>query len=298
MSRAISIALQSHLDTRATTYTALLKIMPVSGAAIGLTALDVNVTYAGTTYVAARGFNESAQESNEGQGVDNAEAEILFAADVGELGITIEQVNSGYLDDAGWMIYIVNYADLTMGHVIVGSGRVGEIRSMEGLLGAIELRSWSQLAKQKSVIWPTSITCLATYGDASTGCGATLEWSDEQTVDEIGEEADRQFTASALTGDTGFYDFGLLEWLTGDNAGKSIEVEMFTDGGIVGLAHPTPFAIQVGDTFKIRQDCGTIGLPGKTFAACKARGQTLNFRGLPHLPVADGDSLQTPGNIR
>lgn len=298
MSRAISIALQAHLDTRATTYTALLKIMPVDGPAIGLTTLDVPVTYAGTSYIAARGFNESAQESNEGQGVDTAEAEILFAADVGELGITVEQVNSGYLDDAGWIMYLVNYADLSMGHVIVGSGRVGEVRSMDGLLGAIELRSWSQLAKQKSVIWPTSITCLATFGDATTGCGATLTWSATQTVTSIGAEADRQFTASALGGATGYYDFGLLEWLTGDNAGKSIEVEMFTSGGIVGLAHPVPFVVQAGDTFKIRQDCGTIGLPGKTFEACKARGQHLNFRGLPHLPVADGDSLQTPGNIR
>lgn len=298
MNREISIELQEHLDTRVTTWALLLKIQPVDGPAVGTTNLDEPRTYLGVTYTAHRGFNESTFAGNEGQAVDNGEAELLFAAGVDELGITVEQVNSGYFDDAYWIIYLVNYDDLSQGHVIVGSGRLGEIRTMDGLLGAIELRSWSQLAKQKSVIWPTSITCLATYGDASTGCGATLEWSDEQTVDEIGEEADRQFTASALTGDTGFYDFGLVQWLTGDNAGKSIEVEMFTDGGIVGLAHPTPFAVQVGDTFKIRQDCGTIGLPGKTFAACKARGQTLNFRGLPHLPVADGDSLQTPGNIR
>lgn len=292
MSRAISIALQSHLNTRATTYCLLLKIIPVDGPAFGLTTLDVALDYDGVSYVAARGYNESAVASNEGQGVDNAEAEILFAADVGDIGVTVEQVNSGYLDDAGWIMYLVNYADLSMGHVIVGSGRVGEVRSMDGLLGAIELRSWSQLAKQRSVLWPTSITCLATFGDASTGCGATLTWSATQTVTSIGAETDRQFTASALSGATGFYDFGLLEWLTGDNAGKSIEVEMFTTGGIVGLAHPAPFVVQVGDTFKIRQDCD------KTFDACKAYGQTLNFRGLPHLPVADGDSLQTPGNIR
>lgn len=292
MSRDISIALQAHLDTRATTYALLLKIMPVDGPAIGLTALDETLIYSGVTYTARHGFNESTMSSNEGQAVDNGEAEILFAADVGDLGITVEQVNSGYLDDAGWIMYLVNYADLSMGHVIVGSGRVGEVRSMDGLLGAIELRSWSQLAKQRSVLWPTSITCLATFGDASTGCGASLTWSATQTVTSIGAETDRQFTASGLAGATGFYDGGLVEWLTGDNAGKSIEVELFTTGGIVGLAHPAPFAVQAGDTFKIRQDCA------KTFDACKAYGQTLNFRGLPHLPVADGDSLQTPGNIR
>ena len=290
MSRTIAIGLQSHLDTRVTTYTYLLKIMPVDGAAFGLARLDENRTYLGVTYKAARGFNESSSVANEGQGVDNAEAEILIA-DTSALGITVDQINSGYLDDAGWIMYLVNYSDLAQGHAIIGSGRVGEIRSMDGLLGAVELRSWSQLAKQKSVLWPTSLTCLATFGDATTGCGASLTWSATQTVTSIGAETDRQFTASGLAGATGLYDGGLVEWLTGDNAGKSIEVELFTTGGIVGLAHPAPFAIQSGDTFKIRQDCA------KTFDACKAYGQTLNFRGLPHLPVADGDGLQTPGNL-
>ena len=291
MSRSIPAALQSHLDTRVTTYTYLLKIMPVGGAAFGLARLDQDVTYLTVTYKAARGFNESASAANEGQGVDNAEAEILIA-DSSALGITVAQINSGYLDDAGWIMYLVNYADLTQGHAVIGSGRVGEIRSMDGLLGAVELRSWSQLAKQKSVLWPTSITCLATFGDSTTGCGAALTWSATQTVTSLGTETDRQFTASGLSGATSFYDHGLVQWLTGNNAGKSIEVELFTTGGIVGLAHPAPFAVQVGDTFKIRQDCA------KTFAACKVYGQALNFRGLPHLPVADGDSLQTPGNVR
>ena len=290
MSRAISIGLQSHLDTRATTYCLLLKIIPVDGPAFGLTTLDADVTYSGVTYVAARGYNDSAVVGNEGQGVDNAEAEILIAQ-ADELGITAEQISSGYLDDAGWLMMLVNYADTTQGHVIIGGGRLGEIRSMDGLLGAVELRSWSQLCKQKSVLWPTSITCLATFGDASTGCYATVAWSATQTVTSVGSETDRQFTASALSGATGLYDGGLVEWLSGDNAGKSIEVELFTAGGIVGLAHPAPFAVQVGDTFRIRRDCP------KTFAACKDYGQHLNFRGLPHLPVADGDGLQTPGNL-
>jgi uncharacterized phage protein (TIGR02218 family) len=290
VSRAISIALQSHLDTRVTTYCLLLKITPVDGPAFGLTTLDVALTYSGTDYVAARGFNDSAIASSEGQGVDNAEAEVLIA-DPAELGITLEQVNSGYLDDAGWVMYLVNYESLGQGHVIVGSGRVGEIRSMDGLLGAVELRSWSQLCKQKSVLWPTSMTCLATFGDATTGCGASLTWTATQTVTSIGAEADRQFTASALSGATGYYGGGLVEWISGDNAGRSYEVELFTTGGVVGLAHPCGFEVQVGDTFKIRQDCA------KTFAACQAYGQTLNFRGLPRLPVADGDGLQTPGNL-
>lgn len=291
MSRNIPVAIQSHLSARVTTYTYLLKIMPVNGPAFGLTRLDQDVPYLGVTYKAARGFNESATVANEGQGVDNAEAEILVA-ETDALGITVEQINSGYLDDAGWAMYLVNYSDLTQGHAIIGSGRVGEIRSMDGLLGAVELRSWSQLAKQKSVIWPTSITCLATFGDPSTGCYATLDWSATQTVTSVGAETDRQFTASALPGATGLYDGGLLEWLTGPNAGKSIEVELFTTGGTVGLAHPSPFAVTIGDTFKIRRDCV------KTFESCKAYGQTPNFRGLPHLPVADGDALMTPGNLR
>jgi uncharacterized phage protein (TIGR02218 family) len=291
VTRAISIALQAHLDSRVTTYCLALTITPVSGAVFGLTNHDVAITYSGVTYVAARGFDGSALASSEGQGVDNAESNILVAQ-IGELGITAAQINSGYLDDATFQVLLVNYADLTQGSVIVGGGRVGEIRSMDGLLGAVELRSWSQLAKQKSVIWPTSISCLATFGDATTGCGAPLIWTSTQTITSIGTETDRKIIASALAGATDFYKDGLVQVLTGLNAGKSIEVEAFTVGGIVNLAHPAPFAFANGDTFKIRQDCA------KTIAACKAYGQLPNMRALPWLPVADGDALQTPGNVK
>jgi len=296
MTREISIALQSHLDTRVTTYTRLLKIMPVNGDPFGLTTLDVDVAYddgygdGSTTYIAARGFNESALVANEGQGVDNAEAEILIA-DSADFGITRDQINSGYLDDARYRLYLVNYEDLSQGHTIIGGGPIGEIVTSDGLLGVMETRSWSQLAKQKSVILPTSLTCHATFGDATTGCYASVSWSATKTITGVGSESDRQFTASGLAGASGLYDFGLVEVMTGANAGKRIEVEGFTSGGIVSLAHPAPFAFANGDTFRIRQDCA------KTFAACKAKGQTLNFRGLPHLPVADGDGLQTPGNL-
>ena len=76
----------------------------------------------------------------------------------------------------------------------------------------------------------------------------------------------------------------MIEWLTGDNAGNQMEVDAFASDAF-DLALPMPFAIQVGDTYRPRQDCD------KTFAYCKdVHANTDNFRGQNKMPV-DGKGL-------
>lgn len=89
----------------------------------------------------------------------------------------------------------------------------------------------------------------------------------------------------------GYFVPGVVQWLTGGNAGRENELESYiADTGTVTLAIPTREPIVAGDTFKIRRDSD------KSKTRAIADDNLPNFRGEPELPRADGMSLQAPGS--
>ncbi|WP_175837105.1 DUF2163 domain-containing protein [Burkholderia anthina] len=79
----------------------------------------------------------------------------------------------------------------------------------------------------------------------------------------------------------GYFAYGTVTWLTGPNAGYSMEVKQFSPGLVV-LALPMIHPIAVGDTYKIVAGCD------KQFGTCKNRwNNVLNFRGEPYMPGND-----------
>lgn len=275
---------QAHLDTRATTTTQCLRIAPVDGDVFGLTLTNIDLPIDDgqglVNYLAAHGFDDSAYSANAGQGVDNAEASILVAP-LANLGITMDMVNSGYLDGAQFHVYLVNWADLSV-IALLHYGYLGEIRYDDSQLVVPELRSLSQMAKQRAVCEAGSKTCRATYADASTGCYAVAPWT-AASVTTAGAETDRIFNTAATIPAP-----GLVRFTSGANLGRSLEVESFASG-VVSLVHPAPYPIEDGATFEWRDDCD------KKFTTCKLKGQHKNFRGEPYRPESLGDALQTPG---
>lgn len=75
-----------------------------------------------------------------------------------------------------------------------------------------------------------------------------------------GTDARRVFSDSSLTEADGYWDEGLVTWLTGDNAGVAMEIESFGAAGSpsvqqVLLRLDLPNDIQVGDTYSITKGC-------------------------------------------
>ncbi len=285
--KTISAELLAHKRGQVTTLCQLMRVECGNGTLYGFTDLDQDVTYddgnGPLLYEAAHGFMPSALSAQGGLSVDNADLAGLVA--YVETGITAQDVRAGKLDYAQVSIYQVNYADLTMGHEWMGHGTLGEVTVQDGLIKS-EFRSLSQTLKQ-SVCDLYSLTCRAQYGDDK--CGATLDWIDA-TVTSVGSDPTSQFTASGLAQAADYFDPGVITWVTGNNAGKVIEVDTFGAGGVIQLLLQIYYPIQVGDTFQIRIDCP------KTPAACKdARRDRwpLYFRGEPLIPVAD--AVQVPG---
>lgn len=310
--RAISPELQAHLDGSATTTTVLIRFDPVVPGvpSFGATLLDRDVVYddgdGEITYRAAIGMVLSNMTASAGMDVDNAEAEHLLPEF--DLDITEAAITAGALDYAWFTVMLVNYEDLSMGHVIMpsGHGQLGQTKVKDGLSWVPELNGLTKLLKQ-SIVEKDSLSCRAIFGSQPLGtvgadqtqrfpCGkdTTGMWA-AGTVTGVGLETNRTFTAAALGAAAGVMVPGMLRWITGANAGRSYEVESQTAGGEIGLGFETMFPVEVGDTFEIRPDC-TKWKDGNN--GCKFHFGTewvLHYRGEPLIPVADADQINAPG---
>jgi uncharacterized phage protein (TIGR02218 family) len=142
------------------------------------------------TYRAKRGYTASDTVTKSDLSVNNAEAQGLMAQYPLD-GVTMEGIARGEYDGARYVQYLVNYEDTSMGHVIISSGTIGQIKQVDDLACLIELRELTQVLKQNSIIELTSITCRARFGDAQ--CKMPLIWYDAE-VTAVGDETDRTFT--------------------------------------------------------------------------------------------------------
>ncbi len=297
MSRFVPPALQTHLDGSSLTTCRLLKFTLKNGDVLGITTLDRDVEYddgesspsGELTYVASNGFDPSAIVADLGFSVSNAEGYALLSDVVP--GVSEEMIRAGEFDDATWVCYLVNFEDLSMGHVIIDAGDVGDIRAKFGTAWMPELLSYVMRLKQPiGSVW--SRTCRAEFGsdaESQTGCGVDVDplWV-SGTVQSVGAETDREFTGDFLSVITPVP--GRVQFLTGANAAREYAVEDVT-GLVVSLVETTAYAIEAGDTYRIRPDCRKRY--EEDCIAVWANGP--NFKGEPKIPVGDGMQGQTPG---
>lgn len=88
-------------------------------------------------------------------------------------------------------------------------------------------------------------------------------------------------TVTPLGAESGWFDYGVITFTSGLNAGLSMEVKSYTVGQIV-LWLPMPFVIAVGDAYTMVAGCD------KTIDTCNTKfGNVVNFRGEPYLPGVD-----------
>lgn len=308
MPRVVPIALATNIASGSMTTCGLLKIVPVQPgiSTFGMTTLDRDIVYDDGTgpllYSAEIGSAPSNIVDSADLSVAGGESKQLIpiaGAPVSEASIT-----AGALDYAQFSAYIVNFNDLTSGqHIVIQTGTLGKATITDvGLSWTSELRGLTQNLKGLlTEKW--SLSCRAVFGSTGTSaqsrypCNFDLStlWSNG-TVESVGIDTTQEFTTAGLTVTFGGAP-GLVEWLTGANAGRSDETETFSQDvgpGLVpqtiGLTFGASYAIQVGDTFRYRDDCP------KTPVACKARNNYPNYRGEPSIPVSDNGAMSI-GNI-
>lgn len=138
-------------------------------------------------------------------------------------------------------------------------------------------------------VWPTTNGATITDGQ--------LTWeafpANIQNGTVTGAISRTQFQDSGRTEDAGWYQYGTLQFLSGNNAGKLVEVRQQTKGDsttptVITLLESMPAPIHVGDTYRIMVGCSKIR------TSCQTKfNNILNHRGFPDMPTEDR-ALTTP----
>lgn len=280
MSLTLASGLQAHYRSSATALARLLKVTRRDGSVVlRVTDFDADIQMPGDGLhvSAAAGFNASAVRSNANLAVDNLEIGGLFSAVVAKADLL-----AGLWDNAAVLISECVWADPTLGARPVRGGRLGKV-TYDGETWRAELLGLTE-ALQANLCRVVSPACDAILGDAR--CGKNLAaFTHALTVTAVTSR--RQFAASALAQAAGYFDFGLVQWATGANAGASHEIKQHLAGGALTLFLPAPYAIAVGDTGSVIAGCD------KTRATCRdkfanvAPGANQGFRGYPDAPSDD-----------
>jgi uncharacterized phage protein (TIGR02218 family) len=300
--KTASVAMTAHLAGNPTTLAWLWKVKRVDGTILGFTTHDQDLDYdagdgdGSVTYLARSGFTNSAIASKSDLSVDNLEVTAFLDSE----SITEDDLRAHLYDDAIISILLVNWADLTMGHVTMKRAQLGIVK-MQGGMGTAELRGLAN--KLTSQIGSTyGPLCRAELGSGLNGIDVNSQWKcmvdlalyrqeialstvpDDYTIT-INFPSPRLFMVGSATPTTaapdGWFDNGVLKFTTGELAGQSFQVKRFLGGIDQTIKMFLPFEIlpSPGDTFEIDPGCN------KTIFDCQNKfANIVNFRGEPFMP--------------
>lgn len=269
-------ALQAHLASGVTTLCHCWKLTRHDGVTFGFTDHDFELAFEGVTYEAAGGFTAGAMSASVGLAVDNLDVVgALNSARLNEVDLA-----NGLFDDAEIEIWRVNWASIA-DRVLLQKGSLGEVT--HGTTGFVaEVRGLAHRLNQ-----PTGrlfqFGCDANFGDARCGIAKAA-----QTFTAIISHA-REGQELDVTGLEAFANdwFSRGEgWFTsGANAGAPFEIKAHTRRNgvtVIDLWQAAAFDVVPGDAIEVTTGCD------KQFATCRTKfGNSLNFRGFPHMPGND-----------
>lgn len=276
--RTIPSGLQAHLDGEATTLCHAWRVTRRDGTVLGFTDHDRDLSFDGTAYAAASGFEASEAEDGNGLSAEGGDVSGGFSADA----IRAEDLSAGRYDGAKVEIYTVNWQDSSQ-RLLLRTAELGEVRREGGLFRAELRRLTHKLDQVRGRIY--GHRCDAVLGDARCGVNAALPaYRATATVSAVPD--DQHIRIGSLPGFAErFFRHGMLVFTSGAAAGLAADVEDHrkVDGADeLTLWLPVPAGVAAGDTVQVTAGCD------KRFSTCKAKfGNGLNFRGFPHMPGSD-----------
>lgn len=202
--------------------------------------------------------------------VDNTSMGTILSSET----ITEEDIIGGKYDFAAIEVFVYDYFNNTTVKTLI-KGYLGEISTTERNYTA-EVRSNKALLQKKNTR-VTTRTCPLIFG--STGlnqCGVNLApYTDNTSVTSVSGQ--QIFNISSGRPDK-FFDNGVIEFTSGENAGIRSDIATFASGQIT-LWEPLPYVVQNGDTVTVIAGCD------KTIQTCaNVYNNAINFGGDPYLP--------------
>jgi uncharacterized phage protein (TIGR02218 family) len=298
--KSITAALQAHFGLDTTTLAVLWKITRADGTVMGFTTHDQDISYQAAddtspvTYLAETGLSNTASDSSSDLSVDNAEVTGFIES----ASITVADIRAGVYDNALIEERVVNWANLSMGDMLVRSGWLGKVQMKNGLF-TVELRGLTQ--KLSTAIGSTyGPVCRAELGSSMAAddgswrpwyCNVNLAAYQQSGSVSSSPDAMTLIPASGLqnvgsspvvAAPASWFDNGSITFTSGVLAGKTFEIKTW-DGTALDMFLPFPEQPQAGDTFTITPGCDQTA----SATGCLKFNNIANFRGEPFTPGAD-----------
>lgn len=282
MVKTASVSFKSHLALEVTTLCTCWQITRRDGVSFYFTDHDDDLVVSGNTYISAVGYQRTALSADPSLAIDNMEVTGIFDSET----LVADDLRAGMFDFSEVHIFQVNWSDLTQGIMRLRRGYLGEITGLPSGIFQGELRGLVQRLTTK-VGEVYSAECRADLGDAR--CKVILtSFTFAATVASVTDTRIFALTIGSPPTD-GYLDGGVLNWATGDNSGRSMEIKTWIQsGGAITLFVPMPRPVQIGDTCTVVAGCN------KTLVHCRDKfNNVVNRRAEDYIPGTDA-ILQTP----
>ena len=303
-------ALRTHLAGGQITCAYIWKVKRLDGLILGFTNHDRDIAFdagdgdGSVVYAASTGLATTAISTKSNLSVDNMEA----TAFLNSSAITERDLRANLYDYSDIKVMVANWADLTMGCMIVRRGTLGIVKLVNGQFTA-ELRGMTD--RLRTVLGASyGATCRAEFGSGLNGIDMDSKYlcmidvtAYRQTGTAYAQGGDPRLitlhgsilmpgtsTPTAVAPDDWFED-GIINFTSGVLNGFSFEIKSSTKSSLatVTLFLPVPFPCADGDAFMIEPGCN------KTPAVCTNKFHNIvNLRAEPFIPGMD-HYLDVPG---
>jgi len=237
--------LAAHVAGETTTLATCWKVTRKDGGVFGFTDFDRDLTIDGVIYEARTGYTRSAVHAISDLSVDNLDIESALDSEA----LAAPDLRAGVWDNAEVLIFLVNWAVLSQGKIILKRGTIGQVELKDTTFKA-ELRGLTQVLSQQIGELYTP-DCRADLGDSR--CKIAL--AALTATGNVTAVSDRYgFTDSARTEADDYWNGGLITWTSGANEGRKMEVKGFAAGAF-DLFLPMPSVITVGDGYSVQPGC-------------------------------------------
>lgn len=212
----------------------------------------------------ANAIDVSSVVRSAGMGVDNLEITVLKFDEY----MTKAQLLEGFWDASPFYLFEYDWKTPANGIIPWIAGTLGNMRPTYGGF-VIEARCHRQWLQQDTTRI-TQANCDYDFG----GPGCLVDLAPHTYAGSVTSVASQlTFTDSALAPAAGTFNEGRINWLTGENAGRSHKVRTHGTGGVITTWEEIIRTVGVGDTFEIIAGCP------RTRAACIDFGNVLRFPG-------------------
>ena len=190
--------------------------------------------------------------------------------------INKDDILNGKYDSAKVEIFLLDIQNLDKGKVVLLSGKISNIELKDDVFTAKVVGLKDEI--NKTIGEKYSPLCRCNFCDSRCKLSKnnfTFSGTITNVIDEVSFITNNEII---LSKSSGYFDYGIIEFTSGNNIGQKMEIKQYDSGKFI-LQLNLPKNLSVGDNFNLVTGCN------KEFSTCCNKfNNAINFRGEPHLP--------------